>query len=442
MGARGRVYDELTPEFVLRLARTASIHWESDRVAVGRDTRSTGDLFENVTVAGLESAGADVDRLGVVPTPAVQQYAAREAVPALVVTASHNPPDHNGVKLVGRDGSVLDPDAVATVRTGMDDTTPVAWNETGGSRRVEGAGEAYVAGVIDAVSEDRERVADYEPTVVVDPGNGAGAATTPAILRALGCRIRTIHAQQDGWFPGRAPEPVAEALGDLSAFVSATDADLGIAHDGDADRVVFVDETGEFVEGDTAFAALAAEALGPDDIVVTTVNASQRLIDVAEDAGASVEYTPIGNSYVLRRVRELRADGRSVPIAGEGNGGIIYPDYHLGRDGGYVAARFVAFLSDRSATEALDPYRGYRLVRENIPYDSDAERDTVLDRAAEWAETRDCTVSTMDGYRVDFEEAWVMIRPSGTEPYVRVYAEAPTSERARDLVREVRRAVE
>ena len=254
--------------------------------------------------------------------------------------------------------------------------------------------------------------------------------------------METLNAQPDGAFPGRDPEPVEDELTELLSFVASSDADLGIAHDGDADRVVFVDESGAFVDGNAAFAALAAAELDEGETVVTTCNASLRLRDVAEAAGGTVEYTPIGNTYVLSRTRELREAGVSVPIAGEGNGGIVYPAHRLGRDGGYVAARFLELLADRPASALLEPHRGYSFERENVPYDGESERAAIMERAEAWASAADGEHTTLDGYRVDFEESWALVRPSGTEPYVRVYAEAKTPHGAAELAKSVRRRVE
>ncbi|MFW5963315.1 MAG: phosphoglucosamine mutase [Natronomonas sp.] len=441
MGIRGAANRTVTAERVFEFARAATVYWEADRVAVGRDTRTTGDMFDHVATAGAENVGAAVDRLGVVPTPALQRYVETRSIPGLQITASHNPPDHNGVKLVGRDGSVLEPTAVEAVASLAEaGVEAVAPESTGQSRTVESVAEEYVQNVVESV--DRETIREAAPTVVVDPGNGAGALTSPTLFRRLGCQVETLNAQPDGAFPGRDPEPVEDELTELLSFVASSDADLGIAHDGDADRVVFVDEFGTFVDGNAAFAALAAAELEEGGTVVTPCNASLRLRDVVDGVDATVEYTPIGNTYVLSRTRELRKAGVSVPIAGEGNGGIVYPAHRLGRDGGYVAARFLELLANRSASDLLEPHRGYSFERENVPYDGESEREAIMERAEAWASTADGEHTTLDGYRVDFEESWALVRPSGTEPYVRVYAEAKTPREAAELAASVRRWVE
>jgi phosphomannomutase/phosphoglucomutase len=271
-------------------------------------------------------------------------------------------------------------------------------------------------------------------TVALDPGPGAGAETSPELFGDLGCRVVTVNAQPDGRFPGRDPEPVPDSLGDLRALVGAADADLGVAHDGDADRAVFVDERGEAVSGDAAFAALAAAELDAGDVAVSAVNASGRLVDAVEAAGARLELTPVGSTHIGSRVRELRAAGERVPIAGEGNGGVFFPERRLSRDGAYTAARFLELLADAPASEVLAPHADYHNVRETVRYDGAAERAALLDAAEEYAAAAaDAEVTTIDGHRLDFGDGWVLARPSGTEPLVRVTAEARDPDRAAEL---------
>lgn len=436
-GTRGVANEALTPEFVLKVAKAAGTVWRAERVAVARDTRATGEMLADAAASGLASVGTDVDRLGIVPTPGAQAYAEREGVPAVMITASHNPPEYNGVKLVGADGVELTVDALERIEQKFLAETfdAAAWSATGESRSVEGARRRYVEALLDAV--DRERIADADLTVALDPGHGAGSLTSPEFFRKLGCRVVTANSQPDGHFPGREPEPVPENLGDLGRLVEATDADVGIAHDGDADRAIFYDENGEYVEGDATLAALAAAELDPGDSVVSAVNVSQRLVDVADEQEAYLELTPIGSTNLITRIRELREEGTSVPVAGEGNGGIFFPNYRLARDGAYTAARFLELLADRPASEVVAPYDGYHNVRVNIEYDGDAERDALLAAAEREAEQSEADTTTLDGYRIDYGDAWVLARPSGTEPMVRIYAEARDAARAEELATEM-----
>ena len=434
-GIRGVVNAEFGPDDALAVAQAAGTELGAGRVAVARDTRATGRLLADAVASGFASVGVSVDRVGVLPTPGLQAYCEREGVPGLMVTASHNPPEYNGIKLVAADGVELSRERLEAVERRLfeDADETVAWDATGETHRIEDARERYVRDLLAAT--DREAVAAADLTVAIDPGHGAGALTSPGFFRRLGCSVRTINAQADGHFPGRDPEPVAAQLGDLQRFVRATGADLGIAHDGDADRAIFVDERGELLAGDATFAALAVAELAAGDTVVSAVNASQRLVDAAETAGASLSLTPIGSTFIVTRIRELEREGETVPVAGEGNGGVIFPRYRIARDGAYTAARFLELLADAGApaSEVVAAYDGYENVRRNLSYDDDVEREAMLDALERAAEEADADRTTIDGYRLDYGDAWVLARPSGTEPVVRVYAEARSADRAREL---------
>ena len=437
-GVRGVANEELTPTFVTRVAMAVGSVWTADadgpvRIALGRDTRTTGQMFADSASAGLTSVGCDVDRLGVIPTPGLQSYADSEGVPGVMITASHNPAQYNGVKLVGSDGVELARDALERVEDRLlgERFDHVPWDETGDTHRVDDARDRYVDALLGSV--DRETIAEADLTVALDPGHGAGALTTPQVLRRLGCRVVTVNAQPDGHFPGRDPEPIEKNLGDLRRLVRTADADVGVAHDGDADRAIFVDETGAHVEGDAALAALAASELQPGDTTVSAVNVSQRLVDAVQAADASLELTPIGSTNIITSIQRLQREGQRVPIAGEGNGGVLFPDYHLARDGAYAAARFLELLVDRSASEVAAAHSGYHNVRVNVHYADDAERERLIRAAEETAHDADAELTTIDGYRLDYGDAWVLVRPSGTEPVVRIYAEAREAARAEEL---------
>src|SRR5699024_5693436 len=191
-----------------------------------------------------------------------------------------------------------------------------------------------------------------------------------------------------GSFPGRDPEPVPEHLTDLGRLVRATDADVGIAHDGDADRAIFFDEYGNYIEGDATLAVLADATLDDGDSTVSAVTVSQRLVDVASEAGATLELTPVGSTRIISRVRELHDDGVSVPIAGEGNGGVLFPDHRLARDGAYPAARFLELPGENPANQVLADVGGYHNRRTAVSYDGADGRERLLDAAATFAGDR------------------------------------------------------
>ncbi|MFB6194176.1 MAG: phosphoglucosamine mutase [Halobaculum sp.] len=446
-GTRGRVGTEFTPEFVVGIAAAAATELDAARIAIGRDTRTTSPTFADAAAAGVAGIGTDVARLGVVPTPGVARYCAEHGVPGIVVTASHNPPAYNGIKLLGADGSGLSVATLERVESHLlnESFDRAGWETVGTRTRVSGAADAYADDVIAAL--DGDSVAEADLTVAVDPGHGAGCDVAPRVYRELGCEVVTLNAQPDGRFPGRSPEPVPDELRDLERLVRARDADVGVAHDGDADRAVFVDETGTVVPAEASLAALAERAATAGDTVVSAVNVSQRLVDACERVGAQLELTPIGATNITTRVQELWDEGRRVPLAGEGNGGVFYPDYRLARDGAFVAGKFLELLAetDRTASEIAGRYADYHAVRHNLGYDTEADRDAMLAAAERFAERERreaaAEITTIDGYRLDYGDAWVLVRPSGTEPKVRVYAESDDPERAAELADAARDAL-
>ncbi|MUV88455.1 phosphoglucosamine mutase, partial [Natronomonas sp. CBA1123] len=234
-GVRGVAGEELTPPFVGQVAAAAGTQLDTESVAIARDTRTTGRLFADAAASALAAIGCDVHRLGIVPTPGAQAYAERTGVPVVVITASHNPPEYNGVKLVGANGVELPQTTLERIEERLlaEDFTLVGYDAVGSHREVDDAPERYVDALLDRLASEghRERIADADLTVALDPGHGAGCLTSPEFFRELGCRVVTVNAQPDGHFPGRNPEPVAANLGDLRRLVGATDADLGIAHD-------------------------------------------------------------------------------------------------------------------------------------------------------------------------------------------------------------------
>ncbi|ERG95950.1 MAG: phosphomannomutase [Haloquadratum walsbyi J07HQW2] len=242
-----------------------------------------------------------------------------------------------------------------------------------------------------------------------------------------------MNATPDGHFPGRPSEPIASNLTALRSLVTASGADVGIAHDGDADRAVFIDEQGQQISGEASLAALAAAELDSNSATVAAVNVSQRLVDVCNRVDATLELTPIGSTNIITKIRELQTADISVPIAGEGNGGVFFPNFRLVRDGAYIAAKFLRLICDQPASSIIEPYTEYANVRTNIEYDSEEGLEALMMSAQEFAEEADVTPNTVDGYRLDYGDAWVLIRPSGTEPVVRVYTEADKKSRAQKL---------
>jgi len=425
-GIRGVVGKDLTPDLAVRVGRAVATLWGPETIALGRDTRSSGPMLRGAVASGLLASGTHVVDVGVLPTPALQYYVKERGLHGgVIVTASHNPPEYNGIKVVDRHGMEIpreDEEKIEALVASGEFAAP-EWRDVGNLASAGDAAQLYVQGI--AAKVQRDAIAKRSPHVVVDPGNGAACLTTPYLLRMLGCRVTTINAQPDGAFPGRNPEPTRENLAHLVAMVPALDADLGIAHDGDADRAVIIDETGEFVDGDRLLALLAGEAVRrTPGLVVTPVSSSSCVEEVVRGAGGRVEYTRVGAPLVARAIYQ-----KGAVFGGEENGGMIFPGHLFARDGGMTAAKVVELLAVTgepfSALVAKLPR--YYLKKASVPCPKE-RREEVLRRLRELAADR--KVDATDGVKVYGEGGWVLVRPSGTEAILRIYAEGKTPETA------------
>jgi phosphomannomutase len=431
-GIRGDAVTRVTPELALSVGRAVGLDAvESDgraEVVVGRDGRTTGPALAAAVEAGLESAGADVRRAGVLPTPALA-FASRGRR-GVMLTASHNPPTDNGVK-VFRDGEEYD----RTLERGVEervaaDPSAAPWDRWGDSESVDVLADYRET----VVTYAREHGADADGlNVVVDCGNGMSALGTPQVLRELGARVVTLNGQVDGHFPGRESKPTAETLTDLRAFLAddettpGGDFDFGIAHDGDSDRIVVVGPDGEVVHEDTVVAVLAERfvrvADADDPVVVTTPNASGRIDERVRAAGGRVERVRLGALH--EGIAAARAGGGDVAFAAE-PWKHIHPGLGGWIDGVASAAVFTRLVAESGLSTLREPVteRPYRKVSVACPDERKtaamATLETTLPEAFPEAD-----VDTEHGVRLERPDAsWVLVRPSGTEPYVRVYAEA------------------
>lgn len=411
-GIRGRIGDEVTAELALAVGRAVGSEGY-DRVVIGRDVRESGSMLVDAIVAGLCECGSDVLTVGVESTPTIARAVARlEADAGVVVTASHNPETDNGIKLWNPSGKAFGSAQREAIerRVRQDEYELAAWNGVGSRHRRDGVRESHVKTLRKSVSLERS------PSVIVDVGNGAGGVTA-SVLDDLGCRVRTLNGQEDGSFPGRPSEPTAETLETLSTLVEQTNAELGIAHDGDADRMLAVDESGTFVPKDALLALFAREAAGDGDRVAAPVDTSLAVDDALADVGASVTRTQVGDVYVAARTTEA-----DVVFGGEPSGAWIWPEETLCPDGPLAACKLVELVASRGPlSDLVAEIDGYPIRRTSVE---------VEDKAAVMAEIegrvteRYDEIDTLDGVRIETADGWFLLRASGTQPLIRVTAEA------------------
>ncbi len=429
-GVRGVVNEDLTVPVVQDLGRAIGTHLGHGPVALAGDTRTSREMFRAAVVSGLLSAGTAVVDVGICPTPCLQYFVkVRGLQGGVMVTASHNPPEYNGIKVIDERGMEASREAEEAIEAvyGKRSFANTAWRDIPSVTPNVEAIPLYLGAI--AARVDREACRRAQLRVVLDCGNGASCFTSPYLLRDLGCRVVTLNGQPDGRFPGHPSEPVAQNVGELMELVKAEGADLGLVHDGDADRVIFVDEHGEYVYGDRSLALLAAEitkARG-GGTVVTPVSSSSCVEDMVRAAGGKVRYTRVGAPVVARVMLEIGGI-----FGGEENGGLIFPDHQFCRDGAMGAARMVDVLAraGEPLSKLLARVPRYALHKTSVAVPVE-RKEAVLKAIAEAVKGQ--RVETIDGVKVHYPDGWVLIRPSGTEAIFRVFAEAHEAVTAKAL---------
>ncbi|OIB57156.1 phosphoglucosamine mutase [Natrialba sp. SSL1] len=429
-GIRGPIGDEVTAALALAVGRAvASDGYET--VVLGRDARESGLMLVDAVSAGLRECGADVIEVGIAATPTVARAIDHlDADAGIVVTASHNPKTDNGIKLWTPSGKAFGPGQRDEIERRIEesDYDLAAWDELGTHRQYDGATAFHAAALADAVD------IDGNPHVIVDVGNGTGGITA-SVLDDLGCTVETLNGQPDGSFPGRPSEPNAETLESLAAMVEHTDADLGIGHDGDADRMMAVDETGTFVPKDALLALFARKAAGDGDRVAAPVDTSLAVDDALAAVGASLTRTQVGDVYVAERATE-----DDVTFGGEPSGAWIWPEETLCPDGPLAACKLVEFVDTAGPlSELADEIEQYPIRRTSVEV---TEKKAVMTAVQERVTEVYDDVDTLDGVRVETDKGWFLLRASGTEPLVRVTAEARSAAAAERVFDEARALVE
>jgi phosphomannomutase len=433
-GVRGRVGAGLTPEVVATYAAGFGA-WATNAkpgapIVVGRDSRVSGPLFHRIVLSALESVGCNVIDIGVVPTPTVQLAVEHHhAAGGLAITASHNPVEWNALKFIGSSGLFLNQADSLSFRASTDaGFARATWDRLGRTTHDGDAIKRHIELILGLKYLDIPRIKARRLKVALDCVNGAGAAIMLPLLSALGCEVTAIHTEPNGRFPHN-PEPIAENLGDLGALVRKTGADVGLAVDPDVDRLAIVDEFGKPIGEDYTLAFATALVLRKTPgVVVTNLSTSRVVEDAAVAAGQRCVRAPVGEANVAAAMLSEQAT-----IGGEGNGGVILPELHLGRDAPAGAALILQLLAETgkspSALKAGSPM--YEIVKDKLDR-PDAPLADVYDALRD--AFSDAAVDMQDGLRLSWADRWVHVRPSGTEPIVRVIAEAPTRAEAEELV--------
>ena len=437
-GVRGVTNKDLTIEKVTLLVASAGSYLGS-KIGIGTDGRVTSPMFKEAAIAGLMSVGCKVTDFGHVTTPALQYIVKNSSLEGgIMITASHNPPEFNGVKVMASDGVEVSRQQENEIEDIYFNGGPelVQWDNVG-DITTGNAIDEYCKGVISHVNVNAIKQAGLK--IAVDPGNGVAALTAPRIAQSLGCQVNTVNVDIDGTFPNRSSEPRPDNLNLLQLLVKSTGSDLGIAFDGDGDRALFVDEKGEVYWGDKSFALVTDDFVksNPGSKVATPVSSSQVIADIVSSNGGKVVWTEVGSVVVSRKM--VNDD---IMLGGEENGGIMYGPHIQTRDGSMAMALILDIMA-REGKPLSELFKGlpqYMQAKDKVECPEDL-KGKVLERLKEKADAPE--VETIDGVKLKYPDGrWVLFRPSGTEPIFRIYAEADSQLDANTLVSENKRLIE
>ncbi len=445
-GVRGVVNLDLTPELAEKIGVTTVMFSHARRVLVARDTRLSGEMLENALSSGLLAAGADAISIGIVPTPNLA-YSIKPlgADAGIMITASHNPPQYNGLKIFDRNGLAYgeqkQEQIEAIVRKG--EYIYADWPKIGHMRRLSDD-----VSYSEAVKESVDLAKDW--SAIVDPGGGATCELAPRILRRMNCKVFAVNADADGSFASRSSEPNAETLVSLARIVKEIGADLALAYDGDGDRVAFIDENGHFADFDRILASYCAYMTkrNKGGVVVTNVEASMSVEKMVESQGGKVVRTKVGDVYVSEAMKQ-----NAAIFGGEPCGAWIHPEFLMCPDGICSSVKLLKALEDEEQTlsEFVAEAPAYQTRRENVPCPNGLKSKLIAKSAQElrtaFPEVK--TISNVDGVRLTLPMGWILLRASGTEALLRLTAEGESSkatnmimEKALDAVRDLVKSVQ
>ena len=426
-GIRGEIGSEVTSELALNVGKSLAYYLGGNgTVVLGYDTRTTSKMLEHAITAGLVESGLNVIKIGMVPTPLVGYATEKLSADAgVMITASHNPSKYNGIKLWNTNAMAYTPEQEKTIEEIYLNKKyeNVSWDNIGSIEEDNEIQETYM--------EDLLTMVNIKPgfKVVIDCASGAGSELSPILFRRAGCDVITLNSQVDGFFPGRNPEPNDANLGSLKKVVKATGANLGIAHDGDADRMMAVDENGKVVDFDKLLALMAAEFGGT---VVTTVDAGLVMDVELEKVGGKVLRTPVGDVAVADAIIKNNAS-----FGGEPSGTWLYPDFCMCPDGLLSGIRLANIVSHKGPlSKLLSNMDDYPNIREKVTC-SNEEKAIIMENMEE--EMKNAfddikEVNNIDGVRLSLNDgSWVLVRPSGTENYIRITLESPDENKANEM---------
>ncbi len=438
-GIRGIVGDSLTPNIVLQYSSAFGLMSNGGKIIVGRDSRTSGEMFENVVISGLMSVGCDVVKVGVCPTPTVQYMVKKlNAAGGIAITASHNPVEWNALKLIGREGLLLNEkdwerldNIISKKRIRYS-----RWKDIGSCETHDSTVEEHIEKILDLPYISIDSISQKEFKVVVDCVNGAGGKIIPYLLQKLGCRVYPLNCDLSGHFAHN-PEPLPKNLDQLRKKVKFYKADIGFAVDPDADRLAVVDEKGVPL-GEDYTLVLAVKFIleknkGP---VVVNETTSRAVDDLTDEYDVKVKRTKVGEIYVAQKMKEIKS-----PVGGEGNGGVILPDVHFGRDAMVGISIVLQMLTefDDSISKLKKEMPQYFMIKNKMEL-TDKVYSRLIEKLSSENSIKD--FSLIDGFKINRKNEWIHIRKSNTEPLVRIVCEARTKKKAQEEIKKLEKIIE
>ncbi len=430
-GIRGLVNVEVTPLLAQKVGAALASQFEGEAIIVGRDTRLSGRMLEAALTSGISSCGFVTGTLGIVPTPVVALLTREMGAEAgVAITASHNPPEYNGLKIFDTTGMAYTGEQQAALEETIEkaEFKTSSWSRVGRVEEIDG-GRFYVDTLANAIGFTGEW------SVVCDLFNGATCTVAPEVFNELGCTTTMLNAQPDGSFPAGNPEPNTESLARLGRMMRETKASIGFGFDGDGDRMMVVDEKGNVPSPDRVLAAYAKHVVEErgGGIIVTHVGASMCIDEAVESAGGSVIRTKVGDVHITEA---MIANG--AVFGGEPVGAWVHPEVHLCPDGILSALKLMLALEEEGKTlsEMVADIPDYPTLRAKVECPNKV-KERVMDGVSSnygegFSDVRN--VTAVDGVRIELEDGWALIRPSGTEPVIRITVEAREEKRAKELL--------
>jgi len=446
-GIRGVVNKDMNCELAIGIGKAWGTFFKKNvkkpKIAIGTDARLSNGMLKSAITSGFLSIGCDVVDVGLVPTPSLQ-YTVKEGDfdSGVIITASHNPPQFNGIKGVSSDGTEFYKDVEEEIeRIYFDKTFILAnWPNVGNYSNWDGANDLYVNGILSKI--DYKLIKKQNFHVVIDCGHGVGGLVTPSLIKKLGCKVTSIFETPDGTFPNRNSEPIPENLSEIIKQVKELNVTLGVAQDGDADRAIFIDENGTYLWGDKTL-SLAGKYVTKSKkggISVTPVTTSTCFEEIIRESGGEVAYTKVGSPIVAKFMKEKKAI-----FGGEENGGLIFPELHYCRDSSMSIAKILEIIAKekKPLSELISEIPNYEMYKTKINCPNNI-KELVMKELAELVKDNNevLKIDKTDGIKLFLKEGWVLMRPSGTEPIFRVYIESKKIGKTKNLAGQYNKLVE